>query len=42
MIGRIYNMKNVAIFGGPGHTGLYITRKLIKEDDVRYPINWTK
>lgn len=27
-------MKNVAIFGGPGHTGLYITRKLIKEDDI--------
>lgn len=27
-------MKNVAIFGGPGNTGLYITRKLIKEDDI--------
>lgn len=27
-------MKKVAIFGATGHTGLYITKKLMKEDDI--------
>ena len=32
---RINNMKNAVIFGAAGHTGKYITRRLMRSDDIR-------
>lgn len=31
---RINNMKNAVVFGAAGHTGKYITRRLMRSDDI--------